>query len=165
MPQGFQGRQIIGISLQNVTKCLARFFIISKSAIRLCATPGGLDGIRIEDQRGVKRMISDLKTRMRECGASARDGNSGGDRAMIEGAQKMIGSIGVIYVEGSSGGGSQGRIALILRKALRQGVPLSEKNCCTVFVFETMNQQRARSVIFEQREIVGIDLRARRKIP
>src|SRR5258708_11386042 len=121
MPEGFQGWQIIGIPLQNVTKCLARFFIISKSTIRLCAAPGGLDGIRIEDQRGVKCMIGDRKIRMRECGESARDGNSGGDRAMIEGAEKMVGTIGMIYVEGSRGGGSQCRIALNLRKALRQG--------------------------------------------
>ncbi len=61
MSQRFQGRQIIGISLQNVTKCLARFFIISKSTIRLCAAPGGLNGIRLEDQRSIKRVISGLK--------------------------------------------------------------------------------------------------------
>src|SRR5258708_16725212 len=102
MPEGFQGWQIIGIALQNVTKCLARFFIISKSTIRLCATPGGLDGIRIEDQRGVKRMISDLKTRMRECGASARDGNSGGDTAMIEGAQKKMRSPRTLHLTGQN---------------------------------------------------------------
>ena len=57
MSQRFQGRQIIGIPLQNVTKCLARFFIISKSTIRLGAAPGSLDGIRVEDQSRVECVI------------------------------------------------------------------------------------------------------------
>src|SRR6266404_1513526 len=100
---------------------------------------------------------------MGQRGASASDGNSGGNRAMIEGAQKMVGSIGIIHVERRSGGGSQGRIALILRKILRQGVPLSEKNSGAVLVFEAVDQQRAGRVILKQREIVCIDLRAGRE--
>src|SRR6266478_7555247 len=100
---------------------------------------------------------------MGQRGASASDGNSGGDRAMIEGAQKMISSVGIIPVERSSCGCSQCRIALILRKILRQGVALSEKNSGAVFVFEAVDQQRAGRVIFKQREIVCIDLRAGRE--
>src|SRR5258706_8387553 len=100
---------------------------------------------------------------MGQRGASAGDSNRDCDRAMVKGAQKMIGSVGIIHVERSGGGGSQGRIALILRKTLRQGVPLSKKNSGAIFVFEAMNQERTRRVIFEQREIVCIRSRAGRE--
>src|SRR5258706_11719842 len=76
----------------------------------------------------------------------------------------MIGAVGIIHVESSHCGGSEGRVALTLGKILRQRASLSEKDGRAILVFEAMNQQRARRVIFEQREIVGIDLRAGREI-
>src|ERR1700726_1228748 len=98
MPQRFQRRQIIWIPLKYVTKYLPRFFIVPKPAIRFCATPGSLNGIRIEDQRGVKRVISDRKIGMGECGASASDSNAGSDGTIIQRTEKMIGAVGVIHV-------------------------------------------------------------------
>src|ERR1700676_4119025 len=98
MPQGFQGWQIIGVSLQDVAKRLPRLFIISKPAICFGAAPGGLYGTRIEDKRRVKGVIGNLIIGMGERSASASDGNGGGDGAMIERTQKMIGAIGIIHV-------------------------------------------------------------------
>src|ERR1700682_442376 len=77
----------------------------------------------------------------------------------------MIGSVSIAKIQRSGGGGRERRIAKIRRKVLRQRVFLSEKDSGAVFVFEAVNEQRARRVIFEQRKIIRIDLRTGSEIP
>src|SRR5579864_6092899 len=153
MPQRFEGRQIMGIPVQDVTQSLPRFFIVSEAAIRLGAAPGSLNRIRVEDQGRVEGTISGLKIGMREGGASASHGDGCGYRTILESVQKMIGSIGIVHIKRSNSGGRERRIALLLRKTFGQSVPLCEQNRRAVFIFQAMDQQRARRVIFEQREI------------
>ena len=87
----------------------------------------------------------------------------GGDRTIVEGAQETVGSVRVLLIDRGRGGGSERRVARVRRKILGQGIFLLQQNRIAVLVFQAVDEQGSRGVIFEQRSIVRIDLRAGRK--
>jgi len=98
MLQRFKSPQIVGVPIQYVPECLTGLLIVSEAAIGLRAAPRCQDGIWIENERCIKRVIGALKIGVGECGASASDGNVGGNRPIFERMKKMIASVSVFQV-------------------------------------------------------------------
>ena len=100
---------------------------------------------------------------MGQRGAPADGGDGGGDRTSIKRAQETLGSVRVVLIDRGGGGGSERRVARVRRKIFGQGIFLLQENCIAVLVFQAVHEQGSRGVIFEQRSIVRIDLRAGRE--
>src|SRR5258707_97038 len=96
--QRFKSSQIVGVPIQYVPERLPGLLIVSEAAIGLRAAPRCRNGIWVENERCIKCVIGALKIGVGECGASASDGNVGGNRPIFERMKKMIASISVFQV-------------------------------------------------------------------
>jgi len=83
MLQRFKSPQIVGVPIQYVPECLTGLLIVSeRRSVSARPHAAGME-FGLENERCIKRVIGTLKIGVGECGASASDGNVGGNRAIF----------------------------------------------------------------------------------